>query len=146
MADLVARVPVDARTVVDLGSGPGHLTPLLHARWPDAAITGIDASPAMVAPARRDASAPSVRYALAGVRSWALRSSSSPCVKWWPSGETQSRIGTGPMRACDHSANPVSPCSPTMSACTLVAATRALSAMRRRSREVSSTVPDEHWR
>ncbi len=31
MADLVARVAVDARTVVDLGSGPGHLTPLLRA-------------------------------------------------------------------------------------------------------------------
>ncbi len=73
MADLVARVPVDARTVVDLGSGPGHLTPLLHARWPDAAITGIDASPAMVAPARRDASAPGVRSALADVRSCAPR-------------------------------------------------------------------------
>ncbi|CPU66580.1 Uncharacterised protein [Mycobacteroides abscessus] len=79
-------------------------------------------------------------------RTWSVISSSSPCVKWWPSGETQSRIGTGPMRACDHSANPVSPCSPTMSACTLVAATRALSATRRRSREVSSTVPDEKTR
>ncbi|MCR1982177.1 methyltransferase domain-containing protein [Cellulosimicrobium cellulans] len=70
MADLVARVPVDARTVVDLGSGPGHLTPLLHARWPEASITGIDASPAMVDTARRDASAPWVRYELADVRSW----------------------------------------------------------------------------
>ena len=71
MADLVARVPVDARTVVDLGSGPGHLTPLLHARGPAAALTGSAPPPAMVATARRDASAPWVRYELADVRSWA---------------------------------------------------------------------------
>jgi trans-aconitate 2-methyltransferase len=71
LADLVARVPVDARTVVDLGSGPGHLSALLHARWPAATITGVDASPAMVERARRDASAPWVRYELADVRTWA---------------------------------------------------------------------------
>lgn len=69
MADLLARVPVhDARTVLDLGCGPGHLTPLLRSRWPGAAITGVDASPAMVERACRDASGDGVRYLLADVR------------------------------------------------------------------------------
>ncbi len=70
MVDLVARVGVDARTVVDLGSGPGHLTALLHARWPDASVTGVDSSPAMVERARREAAAPWVRYELADLRTW----------------------------------------------------------------------------
>ncbi|MGW6225870.1 methyltransferase domain-containing protein [Cellulosimicrobium cellulans] len=88
-ADLLARVPVDARTVVDLGSGPGHLSALLHARWPGATITGVDASPAMVERARRDASAPWVRYELADVRTWAPPASadvvvSNATLQWVP--------------------------------------------------------------
>ncbi|MGC5165654.1 methyltransferase domain-containing protein [Luteimicrobium sp. DT211] len=46
--DLLARVPGTPRTVVDLGAGPGHLVAAIHARWPDAVVTGVDASPAMV--------------------------------------------------------------------------------------------------
>ncbi|MFC4942096.1 trans-aconitate 2-methyltransferase [Pseudonocardia sp. GCM10023141] len=40
------------RRVLDLGCGPGHLTPLLAARWPDAAISASDSSAEMVAAAR----------------------------------------------------------------------------------------------
>ncbi len=54
----------------------------------------------------------------------------------------QSRMGTGPILAFGHSGNSVSPCSPTMSACTLAVLTPARSARRQRRREVSSTVPD----
>ncbi len=51
--DLLARVTARApRRVVDLGCGPGNLTALLAARWPDAAVTGIDSSAEMVAAAR----------------------------------------------------------------------------------------------
>jgi trans-aconitate 2-methyltransferase len=52
--DLVARVPGAVRTVVDLGCGPGHLVAALHARWPEARVTGVDASPAMVDQARAE--------------------------------------------------------------------------------------------
>jgi trans-aconitate 2-methyltransferase len=51
--DLLARVGADhPRRVVDLGCGPGHLTALLAARWPDAEIDALDSSPDMVAAAR----------------------------------------------------------------------------------------------
>ena len=51
--DLLARVGATApRRVVDLGCGPGHLTGLLTARWPGAAVEAVDSSPDMVAAAR----------------------------------------------------------------------------------------------
>jgi trans-aconitate 2-methyltransferase len=51
--DLTARIGADApRRVVDLGCGTGDLTATLVARWPSAAITGIDSSPEMIAKAR----------------------------------------------------------------------------------------------
>jgi trans-aconitate 2-methyltransferase len=51
--DLLARVRAeDPRRVVDLGCGPGHLTSVLFARWPDAVVDAIDSSPDMVAAAR----------------------------------------------------------------------------------------------
>lgn len=52
--DLVARVPGTPATVLDLGVGPGHLVAALHARWPGARVTGVDASPAMVERARAE--------------------------------------------------------------------------------------------
>ncbi|MFN2495079.1 MAG: trans-aconitate 2-methyltransferase [Pseudonocardiaceae bacterium] len=51
--DLLARVRVHAPTlVVDLGCGPGTLTPLLSRRWPKAQLMALDSSPEMVQAAR----------------------------------------------------------------------------------------------
>ncbi|MFJ3407196.1 methyltransferase domain-containing protein [Promicromonospora sp. NPDC090134] len=61
--ELVARVAAAPGTIVDLGCGPGHLTPVLRARWPEARVTGVDASPAMIAEAR--AADPATEYVLA---------------------------------------------------------------------------------
>ena len=71
--DLVARVgATDPRYVADLGCGPGNLTAALAERWPDAAVTGVDNSPEMIAAAR--ASVPeaprNLSFALGDVRDW----------------------------------------------------------------------------
>ena len=69
--ELLARVPVarPAR-VVDLGCAPGNSTALLHARWPEAQVLGIDSSPDMLARARHDL--PALRFELADVRDYAV--------------------------------------------------------------------------
>ncbi|QQN79103.1 trans-aconitate 2-methyltransferase [Streptomyces sp. XC 2026] len=56
LLDLLARVPrlpghPPGPRIADLGCGPGAPTRLLARRWPDAAITGYDNSPAMLAEA-----------------------------------------------------------------------------------------------
>jgi trans-aconitate 2-methyltransferase len=67
--ELLARIPVaDPATVVDLGCGPGNLTRLLARRWPDAAVTGVDSSPAMIE--RAGAEPSDVAWLLADVREW----------------------------------------------------------------------------
>jgi trans-aconitate 2-methyltransferase len=53
--DLIARIQVRApRTVIDVGCGPGNSTQALAARFPNARLTGLDNSPAMIAKARSD--------------------------------------------------------------------------------------------
>ncbi len=70
-ADLLARVDAQPRTIVDLGCGPGHLTALLHARWPGADVVGIDSSPAMIDRARATNDDPQARYELGDVTEYA---------------------------------------------------------------------------
>jgi trans-aconitate 2-methyltransferase len=53
--DLLARVPLAApETVYDLGCGAGNVTRLLALRWPEARVTGVDGSAAMLARARAE--------------------------------------------------------------------------------------------
>lgn len=67
--ELLARVPARApRTIVDLGCGPGHLTPLLTGRWPGARVHGVDSSAEMVAAAR--AREDGATYDVADLRDW----------------------------------------------------------------------------
>ena len=68
-ADLLARVPVEApRRVIDLGCGPGNSTALLAARWPDAELEGLDASPQMLE--RAAASGVPARWVRTDLASW----------------------------------------------------------------------------
>ena len=57
--ELLARVPPaeDPGLVVDLGCGSGEITRLLAARWPGAAVQGVDNSPDMLDRARTGAAA-----------------------------------------------------------------------------------------
>jgi trans-aconitate 2-methyltransferase len=53
-ADLLRRVPLtSAQLCVDLGCGPGNSTQLLVGRFPEARVTGLDSSAAMIAQARK---------------------------------------------------------------------------------------------
>lgn len=67
--DLVARVGAEQpRAVVDLGCGPGELTATLAGRWPQAAVTGVDSSPEMIAKAAQ-LDTP-VTFRVGDVRAW----------------------------------------------------------------------------
>ncbi len=51
--DLLARVELESPKIIyDLGCGPGEVTRLLAARWPDAVVTGVDTSTEMLEKAR----------------------------------------------------------------------------------------------
>ncbi|MCC9196597.1 trans-aconitate 2-methyltransferase [Arthrobacter sp. zg-Y820] len=70
--DLTARIAADnPRRVVDLGCGPGTLTAALAARWPEAHVTGVDSSQAMVEQARAMERAPgNLDFVQAGIEEW----------------------------------------------------------------------------
>jgi len=68
--DLIARVPGDPATIVDLGCGPGHLMPVLRARWAGARICGVDSSSEMVDRADRENNDPLVTYVQGDIASW----------------------------------------------------------------------------
>jgi len=68
--DLAARVDVAApRRIIDLGCGPGNSAEVLSARWPGAAITGLDSSEAMIAAAR--AASPQCEWRAGDIPQWA---------------------------------------------------------------------------
>ena len=47
--DLLSAIPLKApKTILDLGCGPGNVTPFLQNRWPDARIVGLDNSKEML--------------------------------------------------------------------------------------------------
>jgi trans-aconitate 2-methyltransferase len=67
--DLLAALPViEARAAIDLGCGPGNSTEVLAARFPNAAVRGLDSSADMIEAARRRL--PKVRFALGGIEGW----------------------------------------------------------------------------
>jgi trans-aconitate 2-methyltransferase len=53
--DLVSRINCENPSkIIDIGCGPGNSTQILAQRWPNAEITGIDNSPAMIDKAKSD--------------------------------------------------------------------------------------------
>ena len=86
--DLLARIPVDrAETVFDLGCGPGNSTAPLKGRWPDAQVTGVDNSPAMLEKAK--ANHPGINFAEADASTWTPERQadvifSNACIHWVP--------------------------------------------------------------
>lgn len=67
--DLLARVDLDdPREVYDLGAGAGNVTRVIGERWPNARITGVDESEAMLDKAR--AAAPAIAWQRADLATW----------------------------------------------------------------------------
>ena len=67
--ELLDRIPLAApATIYDLGCGPGNVTQLIAQRWPEAAVYGVDNSPAMLAQATKLPG--SVQWVEADIRTW----------------------------------------------------------------------------
>ena len=70
--DLLSRVDSEAPAAVyDLGCGAGAATQLLAARWPAAAVTGVDSSPAMLSRARREEGGAAITWVESDLAGWA---------------------------------------------------------------------------
>lgn len=68
--DLTARLGLDApKTIIDLGCGPGNSTAVVARRFPDAAVTGLDNSAAMLATAAK--THPQWTWRESGIAEWA---------------------------------------------------------------------------
>jgi trans-aconitate 2-methyltransferase len=68
--DLLSRIALGAPSrIVDLGCGPGNSTALLKARWPGAAVTGIDSSAELLDAARR--AHPGIDFVQGDIAGWA---------------------------------------------------------------------------
>ena len=65
---LGALPPIDARTVIDVGCGPGNSTEVLAARYPQARISGTDSSADMIAAARQRL--PKIQFEVQDLRDW----------------------------------------------------------------------------
>jgi trans-aconitate 2-methyltransferase len=54
--DLVNRINIDflPEHIIDIGCGPGNSSKVLLQRWPEARLTGVDNSPAMIEKAKKD--------------------------------------------------------------------------------------------
>ncbi len=67
--DLLNRIEAEAPAeVYDLGAGAGNVTRLMRLRWPEARITGVDSSEAMLAKA--SAAVPDVAWQQADLAAW----------------------------------------------------------------------------
>ncbi len=89
--DLIGRIPdLQARRIVDLGCGPGEITEILAARWPEAETVGLDFSSDMLKKAR--ALNGRARYVDGDVASWSSDPKvdllfSNACLQWLPDHE-----------------------------------------------------------
>jgi trans-aconitate 2-methyltransferase len=69
--DLLARIAAERpERVVDLGCGPGNVTALLAARWPQASVLGVDYSAEMIAAAAARVVPGRLEFVQADLREW----------------------------------------------------------------------------
>lgn len=69
--DLLSALPdIEARSVMDLGCGPGNSTEVLAACFPDAVVRGLDSSSDMIEAARRRLPRARVHFEMSGIEEW----------------------------------------------------------------------------
>jgi trans-aconitate 2-methyltransferase len=67
--DLIGRIKVSQPArIIDLGCGPGNSTAILHQRWPEANLIGLDSSADMIASAAQ--TYPTEQWVLADIATW----------------------------------------------------------------------------
>jgi trans-aconitate 2-methyltransferase len=67
--DLLSRIKSEkVASIIDLGCGPGNITPYLRECWPEADYTGVDTSADMLARARADH--PDLKWIEADIAEW----------------------------------------------------------------------------
>ena len=86
--DLIGRIPdIGPTRIVDLGCGPGEITEMLAARWPEAETVGLDSSPDML---KKAASLKGrARFVAGDVAGWVAKPKvdllfSNACLQWLP--------------------------------------------------------------
>jgi trans-aconitate 2-methyltransferase len=91
--DLLAGIPAaEVKTAVDIGCGPGNSTELLAARFPGAAVSGIDSSPDMIAAARKRL--PTIVFDVADITAWSTSAGTydvilaNAVLQWVPNHDT----------------------------------------------------------
>lgn len=69
--DLLPRIEVKVPgEIYDLGCGPGTLTKRIKEKWPDRRVTGVDASPAMLAEAQKSFGDLEISWVAGDIASW----------------------------------------------------------------------------
>ena len=69
--ELISRIAISNPTsIVDLGCGAGNVTAILRKRWKDAAISGVDNSPAMLARAKTEYPDKNINWKLENINDW----------------------------------------------------------------------------
>ena len=77
--DLIQRVRLaDPQRCIDLGCGPGNSTELVAARFPNAAVEGLDSSPDMLEKARKRAQPPARAKSAFGMSDSAVMAQAAP--------------------------------------------------------------------
>lgn len=90
--DLLANIPTGpVARAVDIGCGPGNSTELLFAKYPDAAVTGMDSSADMIEAARKRL--PQVGFDIDDIATWRSAGPydvilSNAALQWVPDHET----------------------------------------------------------
>lgn len=102
--DLATRIPLaHPQSIMDLGCGVGNSTTILHNRWPDAKITGLDSSDAMLEEANKKN--PKIDWLKANIASWKPQNCydlifSNAALQWVPNHD---RLFCNLLRYVNHS-------------------------------------------